>query len=310
MDLTRPVTYRGLALNSPVISPTQPISGNQIESADYSDAPGVGYVEKRSAADGYDASDITLGMRNVTLIGTCYGLDRADLFDRLQRLREAFSPTAAYADEPGEYGYLPLGFEVPTRNDDAGWPVDPTTGVFYIPQMIKVRPVRNLGFNIRRDTIGGVTEEGLSIPWQAQLQARDPRVYAQDYIETTAIVGSSGTNNGTFVHRGDYPSPVNIMLATSAGAAALTFTFVLGGSTMVLTVPANATKDQILRYDGTHKVTTLQVDSTVSLRMDLMRFTQGVTHPLVLPGSNPYSWTRAGGAIAAGSRIWFWEAWA
>jgi len=303
VDLTRPIEYRGLQLNGPVIASDAPISGNVVESVDYSDVLGVGYTEKRAAADGHDASDITLGMRNVALIGTCYGLDRADLFDRLQALRLAFSPTSAYADEPGEYGYLPLYFEVPTRDTD-----DYPSG--FIEQMIRVRPVRNLGFNIRRDTIGGLTEEGLSIPWQAQLQARDPRVYARDYTEFTDIVGSSGTNAGSFTHRGDYPTPVNLMLVLAAGAAALTFTLVMGGSTMVLTVPTNASQDQILRYDGTHKVVTLQVGTTVSLRMDLLKFTQGVTHPLVLPGDNPFTWTRAGGSIGAGSRMWFWEAWA
>lgn len=304
MDLTRPVEYRGLQLNSPVISPTAPIRGITIESCDYSDVPGVGYTEKRAATDGYDASDITLGMRTVVLTGTLYGQTRADLFDYLQLLRNAFSPTAAFADEPGEYGYIPLNFEVPTKNTTS-YPSG------FKPQMIKVRPVRDLGFNIRRDTIGGVTEEGLSIPWQAQLQARDPRVYAQDYTEFTGIVGSTGTQSGSFNHKGDYPSPLNIMLALSAGPA-LTFTLVMGGSTMVLTVPADASNARVLRYDGTHRVVTLQIGTTVSLRMDLLKFTQGVTHPLVQPGNNPFTWTRPSGQgwLDPGSRMWFWEAWA
>jgi hypothetical protein len=301
VDLTRPVEYRGVQLNSPVISPTSPIVGNQIETVDYSEVPGVGYVEKRAAADGYDASDITLGARNVVLIGTCYGANRADLFDRLQALRYAFSPTAAFADEPGDYGYIPLNFEVPT-----GLLTDWPLGV--IPQCIRVRPSRNLGFNIRRDGIGGKDVEGMSIPWQAPRQARDPRIYAQDEREYTTWVGAV-SGSGTFVNRGDYPAPLNIILASNAGDAASTLTLNIAGSTMLLTMPANATKPQILRYDGVHKVVTLQVDTTVSLRMDLLKFTSAKTHPLVGTGSNPFTWTR-GVAPKAGSRMWFWESWA
>jgi len=310
MDLTRPVEYRGLQLNSPTFSNTTPISGIQLEQVDYSEVPGVGYTEKRAAADGYDASDVTLGARNVVLIGTCYGIDRAELFDRLQDLRLAFSPTSAFAALPGEYGYIPLDFEVPTK--DTRWPETFTgSGLRFIKQCIRVRPMRGPGFNIRRDAIGGIVDEGMSIPWQAQLVARDPRVYAQDEREDTTLGGgATGDHTGSFLNRGDYPAPVNIMLATLAGASQLVFKLTMGGSVMTLTVPADAAKDQILRYDGGHKVVTLQSAATVALRMDLLKFTSAITHPLVKPGDNPYTWNRAGGAIAAGSKMWFWESWA
>lgn len=312
MDLTRPVEYRSLQLNSPTFTNTTPISGIQIETVDYSEVPGVGYTEKRAAADGYDASDVTLGQRNVVLIGTCYGIDRADLFDRLQDLRLAFSPTAAFAALPGEYGYIPLNFEVPTK--DNRWPeTSPGSDLRFIPQCIRVRPARGPGFNIRRDAIGGVTDEGIGVPWQAQLVARDPRVYAQDEItDSTLGAGAIGDHPGTFVNRGDYPAPLNILLATLAGAAKLEFKLSLGGSVMTLTIPTDAAKDQILRYDGSHKVVTLQTGTSVALRMDLVKFEAANTHPLVKPGNNPYTWTRVtgSGAIAAGSRMWFWESWA
>jgi hypothetical protein len=308
MDLTRPVEYRGLQLNSPSFTSTAPISGIQLEQVDYSEVPGVGYTEKRAAADGYDASDITLGSRSVVLIGTCYGIDPADLFDRLQSLRYAFSPTAAFAALPGEYGYIPLNFEVPTK--DSLWLADPVTGVFYIPQCIRVRPLRGPGFNIRRDAMGGTTE-GLSIPWQAQLGARDPRIYAQDQREFTDIAGgTAGDHAGTFFNRGDYPAPLNIVLTTTKADAQLVYKLVINDTTMTLTVPTNAANDQVLRYDGTHKVVTLQVGTTVSLRMDLLKFTGSGSHPLIRPGDNPFTWNRAGGPIRPGSKMWFWESWA
>ena len=309
MDLTRPVTYRSLALNTVTVPQDAPTEGCMLEAVDYSAVPGIGYTEKRSAADGLDASDIFLGSRRIQLQGTVYGKSRADLFDRLQRLRYAFSPTAAYAESPGEYGYLEMNFEVPTL--DSRWPVDAPTGQRFMKQALRVRPLRGLDYSFRRDMMGGKDEYGGGIAWGASLEARDPRVYSQDQVDH--VFPTTGTSaSGTFVNRGDYPAPLMILLNQPKGALATTFNLTIGGSIMHIVTPANANKDQILRYDGTKKVLTLQIDQTVSLRMDLLKFDAGKTHPLIPAGNAPWSWTRTSSAIPHGplSHMWFWESWA
>lgn len=299
MDLTRPVVYRDLQLND-AATVGGLIVGCQIDAADYSAVPAVGYSEKRSQGDGNDASDVFLGPRRVVLQGTVYGASRADLYDRLQQLRYAFSPTAAYAESPGEYGYLPLDFEVPTL--DSRW----STG--FIPQELRVRPMRALEFTIRRDSVGGEDTRGMAMPWSATLEAKDPRVYAQDQTDYAGWVGRTN-GAGTWVNRGDYPAPLNILLYQPAGAAQSTLSLAIGGSNMQIITPANASKAQTLRYDGTKKVLTLQIDQTVSLRMDLLRFTSGLTHPLVPSGTVDFTYAR-GVAIPVNSHMWFWESWA
>lgn len=300
MDLTRPVEYRGLQLNDAATQPNGPIVGIQLDTADYSEVPAVGYSEKRSAGDGFDSSDVFLGARRVVLAGTVYGADRADLFDRLQSLRLAFSPTSAYADSPGTFGYIPLDFDVPTN--DIAFPSG------FIAQCLRVRPSRMPSWAIRRDQIGGVTDNGLAVQWQAALDAKDPRVYAQVQQDFATWVGRT-SGSGTFTNKGDYPAPLDILLFAPAGAAAATLDLVIAGSNMHLKMPTNATKPQILRYDGGEKVVRLQVDTTITLRMDLLSFTAGTTHPLIKPGSNPFTYAR-GVAIGAGSHMWFWESWA
>lgn len=304
MDLTRPVTYRGFALNSATEAAGNPATGCAIDSVDYSDVDAVGYEEKRSMADGYDASDVFLGKRRVVLAGTLYGADRADLHDRLQNLRFAISPTSAYAESPGDFGYLPLNFDVPTK-DLTNWP----TG--FISQMIRVRPARILQWSLNRDQVGGA-DMGNSLRWQALLDARDPRIYAFAEKDYTAWVGRTGTETPapSFFNRGDYPGPLNILLQAPAGAAASVLTLNIAGTTMLLSMPTHASQVQVLRYDGTDKVVRLTIGAVTSLRMDLLSFPAGKTHPLITPGSNPFTYSRSGAAIGAGSHMWFWESWA
>jgi hypothetical protein len=159
-----------------------------------------------------------------------------------------------------------------------------------------------------RDRLGGKDAEGAAMQWEAQLDARDPRVYAQDEIDFTGWVGHT-SGSGIFLNRGDYPSPLDILLYAPAGANAATLDLQIGGSNMHLKMNANATQAQTLRYDGGRKVVTLEVGTTTSLRMDLLSFTAGTTHPLIKPGSNDFTYAR-GVALVAGSHMWFWESWA
>jgi hypothetical protein len=299
VDLSRPVSYRGLDLNDVTKTPSGKLYGNQIDSADYSDVPAQGYLEKRSMADGYDASDIFLGQRRVLLQGTTYGQTRAEAFDRLQRLRWVFTPTTAYDESPAEQGYLPLNFEVPTANE-ADWP----TG--YIAQCVRVRPSRQVMFAIRRDQTGG--ETGLGIQWQAQLDARDPRVYAQMPIDV-AEWPRQRNGSGSVCNRGDYPVPLNVLIYAPSTSPAATFKLQIAGSNMVISTPAGALQ-RVVRYRGGDKVLTVQEGQNENLRMDLLSFTGGTTHPLIQPGDNAYAYQSPDVDIDPETHMWFWESWA
>lgn len=309
MDLTRPVTYRGLSLNDASIAVAgDRVSGIAIDSVSYEGVEGVGYTEKRSLSDGFDAGDVYLGKRIVKLRGTVYGTTRADLFDRVATLKAALSPTGAYGESPGDYGYLPLNFDVPTENTD-----DWATG--YIPQMVRVRPRSTPNILISRDSTGGYAEYGLAIPWEAELEARDPRIYAQTQV--TETIADSGANSGNIsvTNRGDYPAPLKMYLFVPSTQDDIKFTFVGLGTNMVIHIPDDP-NDRIVRYDGAEKYLTLEISGVETLRMDLLEFSQSTTHPLV-PAGGPYtvSWTNqneAGSnrAIHSTSQFWFWEAFA
>jgi hypothetical protein len=313
MDLTRPVTYRTHPINDADFAAQGAIKGIRLDSVDYSDASGVGYTEKRSMADGDDSSDVFLSSRRVMLQGSVFGTSLADLFDRLQRLRYIFSPTSAYNEDQALLGYLPLQFEVPTLS--SLWPAD-VDGVRRIPQELRVRPMRLPQWTLNRDRIGNEESLGQGLPFQALLLAKDPRVYAQVEVAYTSWVGQTSGTNQSLTNRGDYPSPLNILLTSNAGDIQTVLDVSgLDGSNMKLTMPAHATKPQVLRYDGRDKVVYLEVDGKTSLRMDLLSLTSGTTHPRLKPGVNTFNWTRTpssgtGAAIRTNSRMWFWESWA
>jgi len=113
-----------------------------------------------------------------------------------------------------------------------------------------------------------------------------------------------GTDSGTFANRGDYPAPLNLLLVASAGAAR-NYHFVGAGTDMFIDIPA-ATVAQVLRYDGYLHVLTVETNGVEVLRMDLLRFQNETTHPVVQPGSS--GWTGTGSAIATGSRLFWAEA--
>jgi hypothetical protein len=307
VDLTRPVTYRNADLNDATLTGGL-IAGCQIDEIEYYAVDAVGYREKRSASDGLDASDVYLGGRTIRMRGTLYGGTRPGLFDRLTVLRTAFLPTAAYAESPGDLGYLPLRFEVPTANV-VSWP----TG--YIPQMIRARGLGSLRWTIIRDHIGGALDKGYAVDWEQFLEARDPRILAQD--ETIKYFSSSGSfssGGGTITNRGAYPTPINILIFVPAADGQRKVTLTIGGSSIQITVP-NSTQDLTARYNGTEKTLTLEEQGTETLRMDLLAFPAGLQHPLVPASSSSYTWECRDGSnvltsINAESRFWFWEAWA
>lgn len=285
MDLTRPISYRGFDLNDVALGgPSVPINGCAVERVTWLPVGAVGYIEKRSQQDGYDAGDVFLSKRDLRITGTLYGSSRADLYDRADMLRSAFSPTGAYGADPEEYGYLPLLFDEPTNNTD-DWP----TG--FIPKMVRVRPSATPGSIIDRDRVGGVASGGFSIPFELDLEARDPRIYGQEPIST--LFDEDGDDfNGSFDvrNRGSYPSPVDITLYSPGAFPGIHFTFIAFGSTIRLTVP-NAGGEQILRYNGREKYVSLESGGNVTLRMDLLTLVSQSPHPQIPSGDSTVTWT-------------------
>ncbi len=298
MDVTRPVTYRGLNLNDAAIAGSREnITGIAVEAMDYSAITGYGYTEKRSNSDGFDACDIFLGKRDVRLTGTIYGRSRADLFDRKAAMVAAFTPTLAYAESPIDYGYLPLVFEEPTLDTD-NWP----TG--YIEKMMRVRARATPDYAITRDATGGITERGLAIPYRVEMEARDPRIYAA----TPQQFFFDANPSPIFLpNRGQYPSPFRVVWPSN-GTAKEVLTLIGLDTSITLTIPALASP-RTLYYDGVEKYCTLEVDGQESLRMDLLDFAQGTTHAEVPPGGDSIAWTHDG-TINPAAYLLYWEAWA
>lgn len=308
MDLTKAVSYRGLDLNSVSFSAGLPISGIAIDAVDYHAVEAVGYREKRSLADGLDASDVFLGGRTLRMRGSLYGLTRGDLYDHLHALRAALSPTAAYAESPSDYGYLPLNFEAPTA-DTINHPLG------YIPQMILARPLTVPEFVIVRDHIGGESSLGVSISWSVALEAKDPRIYAQSEVSTFFdAAGTATSGSGSVVNKGAYPAPLMMLVYVPASVTFLrTLTFTAFGAEVAITLP-DSTHARTARYNGVEKTLHLEESGVESLRMDLLSLSGADNHPLVPSGSSAYSWIYRNVndtpvAVNALSRFWFWPSW-
>ena len=92
---------------------------------------------------------------------------------------------------------------------------------------------------------------------------------------------------GNFENKGNYPTPLNVLLNIVAGSAAGSFHVVAGGSDFTITIPANAAA-QIIRYSSYHKVLSLEVAGVETLRMDLLSFAANQTHPLVPVGTSAF----------------------
>lgn len=276
------------------------MSGYVVNDVRWVDVEGWGYLEKRSLGDGYDSSRVYLGMRNLVLRGTIYALNKAELHDKIRTIRALFTPTLAYAEDDSVDGYLPLTFDIPTE-DTVTW----ATG--YIPVKLNVRPADQPGVMYVREGAYGRDSKGYSSPYEVRLQARDPRVYAQT-TEDISVLATSGS--GTATNDGDYPAPLNAILAKAAAATgASTITLTGFGTVMTVTIPASS-NDRQVNVDSERKVVTLVDNGVETLRMDLISFAAGYTWPVVQPGDNIYSWTGTGAAPTTGSKLWFYESFA
>lgn len=306
MDILSDVTYRGLVLTGAAGGPggNNPVQGFRLTRASYSDVSVHGYTEKKSLEDGFDASDVFLGMRRVVLQGEVFSRSLAAMFDLLDTLRLIFTPTDAYNQDPRERGYLPLYFQQPTTLT-----VDWTTGV--ILRELRCRPSAQPEFDIQMNAINGdLNNGGFVMPWVVRLEARDPRFYGIDDIEY--MFSGAGTT-GHVRNRGNYPAPVNFVLGANT-TGIKTFTFKGMATDMVVTIPDGVGSRTVV-VDGLNKVVTLHIGETETLRMDLIKFNSGTTWPKAPPtpqGSEDidFDWTWATGGLVAGSRLFFREAWA
>ncbi len=306
MDLSRPVGYRGLALNDAAVDPAiRRIVGNKIKRCRWLPIEGVGYKEKRALADGFDASDVYLGERIIVIAGVTYGRNKGDLFDRFQQVKAAFTPTGAYAEDPGAKGFVPFDFYVPT--DDADWAGERQMKVYARPRM---QP----GADFADDHMPTDPASPFAQPWEAAIECKDPRVY----LAADTRIDFSGTNPSSggaidWVNRGDYNAPVNILLQVAAGATAgAKAHFEMGGASFDITIPSESYA-QTIRYDAGRGVITQEVNGVENTRRSLLVQLAQTGHPSVkpTPSSGAYLYAVTGGAtIQSGSRIWFTEAWA
>lgn len=305
--LDAPVTYNGIDLNTIEDVGNGVRKGCLLEEFDYGRSQGVGYTEKRSQDDGMDASDVYMSQRIISLSGIVYGEDTADLFDRLQVLRTAFTPTVTYAFDKPDYGYIPLEFSLPTH--DARFDV---AGVMVKQLEYRCRPTGQPQFSIRRDQGAfpnrTAMEFGGGINWNVTLECKDPRLYVRPdiWVPFTAAVTSQ-----PLVNRGDYPAPVDVLLGVTSSLAGSKVEIDVGGSTLIITLGAltNAT----VRYSGELKVLTLQTSgaTTDTLRMDMLSFGSTEPHPKVPPGNSTYSVRKVGtSTLSAGTRLMYSESFA
>jgi hypothetical protein len=327
MDINESILYRGVDLNGVALQTGRVLRGLSVDGVDYSVIETVGYVEKRAGSDGMHASDVYLGGRSIDMRGRIYATSLAEMFDFLHVLRSVLSPTSAYQDDPGARGFLPLHFSQLTLDEDSFPAVvgPPPVAAGYIPLYMNVRPSRPPRFSIAKTQMASSTARPTAIPWQVTLLAKDPRVYI-DPAKTVDISGAAGASNvpGTAVNRGDYETPLNIMLVIGATAPPVGTFRVTGFNGIDMTIKIEAKANTIYRWMGDDRV--LMTEDTsggvntapLVLRMDLVTWATKEHKPMVPASINPptrpfstgFHYWRTGAALAAGSRLFWSEAFA
>lgn len=322
MDISKSISYRGLELNGAALEPGRVLRGIAVEAVDYSNVDVVGYTEKRAGSDGVHASDVYLGGRTVQLSGHIYATSLAEMFDFLHVIRSVFSPTSAYQQSPGDRGFLPIHFQQSTL-DDESFP----GGV--VPLYMNVRPARPPVFAINRDrqdsNKNGHGQRPTAMPWSVNLLAKDPRVYV-DPSRSVDVSGAAGASNvaGSAINRGDYETPLNIMLVIGAAVPAVGSFRVTGFNGIDMTIKIEAKANTVYRWMGDDRVLMTEDISAgagtapLVLRMDLVTFATKNRKPMVpasinppaRPFSTPFHYWRTGAALAAGSRLFWSEAFA
>lgn len=196
IDTTRDIIYRNFKLNDSTVASAvdstdglgKGIAGSVIDDFDADDADVVQFSEKRAEADGLDVGTPFLGGRRIRISGTVYGKTRALCYDALFQLRAALSPILAHREIPGDKGYLPLYFAVPTNNI-ANHP----SGAI---EMRALAMPKSFRAPINRDTHGGSDDDAMALSWSTLMVMRDPSfegIVPQDVAFADTVVVSGAT---------------------------------------------------------------------------------------------------------------------
>jgi hypothetical protein len=308
MDTTRDIIYRDYKLNDSQIAAValpdglgQGIAGCVVTDFDPDDVDVVQFSEKRAEADGLDVGDPFLGGRRIRINGTVYGKTRALAYDSLFDLRRVLNPVLAAREIPGDKGYLPLYFAVPT-NDTTNFPA----GTKEMRALVMPRSFRA---PISRDEHGGEDSDALSFNWGVSFSMRSPN-FEGETPQDFQFPDTTGTFAGNFLNRGTYSSPLNMIF--SVGTPASTITVAAGGSIFTIAIPLS-TANRIIRIKR-EKLITVEENGVEAIRRSWLTFNQSTTWPMMPPGTSAYSVTVTGGPLdpgsADGSHMWFWETYA
>ena len=206
MDTTRDIIFRNFKLNDAGVAAAvdssdglgKGIAGCVIDNFDPDDVDIVQFTEKRAETDGMDVGNPFLGGRRIRIQGTIYGKTRGLCYDALLQLRQAMSPVLAQREIPGDKGYLPLYFSVPT-NDNANYP----SGAIDLRALAMPK-----GFHapINRDQHGGNDEDAMALSWTGMFTMRDPSfegVVPQDvaFADTVIVTGATATASTDLVNK-------------------------------------------------------------------------------------------------------------
>jgi hypothetical protein len=264
----------------------------------------------------------------VTLNGLIYATTVPELYDWLHLIRSTFSPTSAYQQSPGDQGYLALLYSQPTSDVQSWDGVAAGEVKGQINLQMFVRPLDGSARStLNRDRItrnGGTSPGPTALPYSVRLSAKDPRVYASPQQVKDVSGVHSALTSGVAKNRGDYESPLDILLVVGSTApSAPNNVFVLKGFGVDMTITLEAAKaNRVYRWYGNDRVlmvtdSTGGPDAPPALRMDLVKFATKVTRPMVPAQINPptkpftssYQYSCAY-SLGAGSRMFWYEAFA
>lgn len=116
------------------------------------------------------------------------------------------------------------------------------------------------------------------------------------------------TLTGNLVHRGNYLSPLNMLIVVGQRAGRIDVQ--AGDAVFALIIPAS-TGNRTIRVKGAEKIVSIEEAGVELTRMEVISFTGAATWPVVEGGTSGYSITYAGlGYVDDASHMWFWEAYA
>jgi hypothetical protein len=199
------------------------MSGYKVNRITVAPPPLTQYLEKRALTDGFVASDVFLGGRNISAIVTAYGTSAGDFWDKAQALHRVMSAPlrrqkAIDDDQANTEGFGFLSFYQPTASTAVGqWPT--STYPDGIPLAYEVRPIQ-IEYDLERSKDASESDEPQSKSFNLLWFAKDPRKIHTTYASTSV---SSDTTTATVAYRGDYPNwPIVQFTMTSVGIGDLT----------------------------------------------------------------------------------------